>query len=153
MDASEFKQLIIPLYSGMLSLALRMTGGDSDSAADIVQETLAHLWEKRDTLIAKNIKSLCLISVRNRCINELRNARAGVSIDDAPPLHAPPPPDNANLYQAISRLPESYRRIISLSLRGYSNKEIASLLNLNIDNVRQLLSRGRRRLRTILSEL
>ena len=153
MDALEFKQLIVPLYSGMMALACRMTGGDSDSAADLVQDTVTHLWEKRDTLSAQNVKSLCLVSVRNRCLNKLRNTRPNISLDDAPPLHAPPPADHAHLYEAISRLPDSYRRIISLSLRGYSNQEIASLFNLNTDNVRQLIARGRRRLRIILSEI
>lgn len=153
MDALEFKQLIVPLYSGMLALATRMTGGDTDSAADIVQETLAHLWERREALNASNVKSLCMVSVRNRCLNTIRSAHPNVRIDEAPPLHAPPHSDNTYIYEAIESLPESYRKTITLSMRGFSNQEIASLLNLNHDNVRQLISRGRRQLRNILSKL
>ena len=65
---------------------------------------------------------------------------------------APPVPDTEVL-DALKRLPEQYR--ISLYLfyyEEYSAKEIAQVMGKSEANITQYLSRGRRKLRTLLTE-
>ena len=65
---------------------------------------------------------------------------------------APPMPDTEVL-DALKRLPEQYR--ISLYLfyyEEYSAREIAQVMGKSEANITQYLSRGRRKLRTLLTE-
>ena len=56
------------------------------------------------------------------------------------------------LYNAMARLPERERMAIGLYyLQGYSTEEISKILDINIPNVRQILTRGRVHLKTALN--
>ena len=57
-----------------------------------------------------------------------------------------------NLYQALDGLKARERSVIVLFyLEGYSSKEIADTLEISDEAVRQSLSRGRKRLKSLLS--
>ena len=74
------------------------------------------------------------------------------ALDEAAAVAAPPVPDTEVL-DALKRLPEQYR--ISLYLfyyEEYSAKEIAQVMGKSEANITQYLSRGRRKLRTLLTE-
>ena len=52
----------------------------------------------------------------------------------------------------MARLPERERMAIGLYyLQGYSTEEISKILDINIPNVRQILTRGRVHLKTALN--
>ena len=66
---------------------------------------------------------------------------------------APPPVPDTEVLDALKRLPEQYR--ISLYLfyyEEYSAREIAQVMGKSEANITQYLSRGRRKLRTLLTE-
>lgn len=50
----------------------------------------------------------------------------------------------------INMLPENYRAVVFLDMQGYSNTEIANILDCKLHNVKARLNRGRNKLREIL---
>lgn len=55
-----------------------------------------------------------------------------------------------NVLKLMRLLPETQRKVVELSsVRGLSNAEITDITGLSDENVRVLLSRGRRRLREL----
>ena len=90
----------------------------------------------------------------NACKDYLKSAhfRRTVALDEAAAVAAPPVPDTEVL-DALKRLPEQYR--ISLYLfyyEEYSAREIAQVVGKSEANITQYLSRGRRKLRALLTE-
>lgn len=78
-----------------------------------------------------------------------------INLED-PTLHARPHFDRLEaaleLEEALSTLPEDRRQLIEMAeLEGMTSKELAALLNLTPENVRQRLSRSRRDLKDLLS--
>lgn len=62
-------------------------------------------------------------------------------------------PEDRSLYQAVMRLPEKYRIVIHLFYyEEYSIEEISSALHRSIGTVKSQLSRGRKLLKSMLTE-
>lgn len=90
----------------------------------------------------------------NTCKDYTKSAffRRTVSLDEAPPLAAPEEPDS-QLLELMKSLPENQR--ISLYLyyyEQYTTKEIGQCLGKSEATVAQYLSRGRRKLRKLLTD-
>ena len=156
MDSKSFKQLIIPCYRRMMAVAMRMMDGDSDNAADAVQDTIATLWERRHSIdLTTSAEALCVTATRNRCISLIRARHLSASLDEVPQAAASDPSgtDVDHVRMAVNLLPENRRSAVTMSMRGFDNSEIAAEMRISEDNVRQLLSRGRRQLKEILSKI
>ncbi|WP_343120640.1 RNA polymerase sigma factor, partial [Clostridioides difficile] len=55
---------------------------------------------------------------------------------------------------ALAKLNESYFQVLSLKFQyGFSNKEIANVLNLGEENVYKRIQRARKKLKEILEEM
>lgn len=62
-------------------------------------------------------------------------------------------PEDRRLFQAVMRLPEKYRIVIHLFYyEEYSIEEISSALHRSIGTVKSQLSRGRKLLKSMLTE-
>lgn len=90
----------------------------------------------------------------NACKDHLKSAffRRTVALEDAAQIPAPAVPDTW-LLDAMKELPEAYR--VSLYLyyyEEYSAREIANVMGVKESAVNQYLTRGRRKLRTYLTE-
>ena len=90
----------------------------------------------------------------NTCKDHLKSAffRRTVALEDATHVAAPAVPDTW-LLDAMKNLPEKYR--ISLYLyyyEEYSAREIAEVMGVSESAVGQYLTRGRRKLRTIITD-
>lgn len=60
----------------------------------------------------------------------------------------------SNLTIALAKLNESYFQVLSLKFQyGFSNKEIANVLNLGEENVYKRIQRARKKLKEILEEM
>lgn len=154
MDAETFKRIILPCYRRMYTVAFRMSDGDSDLAYDVVQESIAYMWEHRERLDTSSPAALCLTAVRNRCISRLRAAAPLFPLEEAGEIAVPDEGCGTHhVYVALACLPDRRRTAVTLSMRGFSPPEIAAEMQLSPENVRQLLSRGRRQLKEILSHL
>lgn len=160
MTEQEFRQNILPLQRRMYGIALRM-GIPPDDAADAVQETQIKLWRRRDGIPKEEaeLRLYCIAAFRNECISMLRRTRPTVGLDEAAELgeeemETAEYRDTRHWIEAlIDRLPAGQGRAIRLSgFGGFDNTEIAEATGQTENNVRQLLSRGRRRLRELIEK-
>lgn len=67
----DFEKLFRKHYSQCYSLAFRMVG-DEEVSRDIVSESFAALWNRRDEVEQAKLLGYLLVSVRNRGVNWLR---------------------------------------------------------------------------------
>lgn len=159
MNSQCFKEQILPVYAQMIAVAARMFDGDMTSAADAVQDTIANLWERRREIeISRSPQALCISAVRNRCISIIRSQRNSSFADSdtvnvADSASADSNTDIQRIHMAVNLLPEPQRTVIKMSMRGFSSEEIAAENHISQSNVRQILSRGRRSLRSLLEQL
>lgn len=161
MNSREFKAKILPHYTSMYRVAASVMRSD-DEAADIVQDAMLRLFEKRNQLEnIVDIKSYCINVVRNACLNKLRGKKQHLStdevtdIDSAEDVHTEL--EWRDFYgivsKAMTRLPVDQRNVFRMSVYGgFSNIEIAELLGITQGNVRVLLSRARIKIRKLLSK-
>lgn len=168
MTEREFRERVLSLRRLMYGVALKM-GIPPDDAADAVQEALVKLWRHRDGIPENPGESrlYCMAALRNECLSLIRRrppasaASAGIPLEEAADVKASPDNDTGLVAEyndtrrhieiLIDTLPPGQRDAIRMSgFGGLDNSEIAEATGQTENNVRQLLSRGRRRLRELL---
>ena len=161
MTEQEFKSRVLPLKSAMYSVALRM-GIPPDEAADAVQDTLIGLWRASDRIPgdAAEGRAYCMRAFRNCCISALRRRRENISLEAASAFVAACSDrteyadTRRQIGVLIDSLPAGQRDAIRLTAFGdMDSGEVARATGQTEANVRQLLSRGRRRLRELMSKM
>ena len=158
MTATEFKNTILPTYGIMLALAKKYLA-DTGDAEDAAQDVVYYLWSKHTNLpVPDNPAAFVLSCVRNKCMDILRKrAKSTVLIENGMPTliewYEEEDLTNhrlTNLWNTIETLDEDKKSILKKSLSGKSSSQIAKEMNLKEDNVRQILSRTRIKLRTLI---
>ncbi len=153
MDKGQFEIEILPLYRRIYMMCLAMVS-DADEAADAVQETFVVLWERRmqlDTVVS--IESYARTIARNVCIKRLKSQRMSASLDkitEQADSSTESSEGTGHLLRLIKRLPDRQRIVMTLSaIGGCSNEEICRMTGDTPENVRQLLSRARKRFKEL----
>jgi RNA polymerase sigma-70 factor (ECF subfamily) len=135
----------------------RALAGDSHRADDLVQDTLEralakfHLWRR-----GSDLRAWLFTVMHNVFINQLK-ARREVTLDDAleDGLQSAPrsdPLELRDLDAALGRLPPEQREVLLLvGLEQLSYAEVSKALGIPIGTVMSRLSRGRERLRVVIS--
>ncbi len=130
--------------------------GRSDEAQDMMQDVAERVLRKNDDLgKVGNMDAFLARSVRNACIDRIRRRKETTpKIPEIPDEKSPDRwSDRQMVHKALARLPERQRMAVHLKdIEGYSNKELAAILETDETNVRTLLSRGRRALRDIIQQ-
>ena len=156
-DAENFKTTFLPMGRLMYAEAIRILG-DAREAEDAVQDVYARLWERRDGLAAiANIRAYVLAMTRNRCITlagspsrhftDLTEADAGCAASISDEIEARD--RMVKVMDIIDTLPDNQRLVITMhDIEGKSKEEIEHATDLSADNVRQILSRARRFIRS-----
>lgn len=154
MDEFQAKRLV-DLYADMILRISYQYLKQTCDAEDICQTVfLKYLTHAPAFEALAHEKAWIIRTTINACKDHLKSSffRRTVAFDEAAAVQAPPAPDS-ELMDAVMSLPEHYRISIYLFYyEGYSAKEIAALLGKSEATVSQYLSRGRRKLRTILTE-
>lgn len=128
--------------------------GRSDEAQDMMQDVAERILRRQEKLKdVRNIDAFLSQSIRNACIDRLRRRKE--TTPKIPEVPDEKNPDRWNdrqiVHKALARLPERQRLAVHLKdIEGYSNKELADILETDETNVRTLLSRGRKALREII---
>jgi len=130
-------------------------------AEDIAQEAFIRLWRmapnwaedgtKVSTWLYKVVQNLCYDRLRRKPSTSL--ADIGEPEDSKPAAAEMLQDQNrANaLYRALAELPDRQRDAVSMRhLDGMSNPEIAEIMELSVEAVESLISRGKRKLSDIL---
>ena len=130
--------------------------GRSDEAQDMMQDVAERILLRQESLEdVRNIDSFLAKAVRNACIDRIRRRKETTpKIPDIPDEKNPDRwNDRQIVHKALSKLPERQRLAVHLKdIEGYSNKELADILETDETNVRTILSRGRKALREIIEK-
>jgi len=138
---------------------------DIDIAREIVQEVFVKLWEKRANIeVEGKPVSYLGTSVRNRCLNYLRDNRkfsAGIlEIEGLGNEHAYTEQDElvtaelrTKIEDATAALPDKCRKIFLLNrMENMKYREIADELDISVKTVEAQMSKALRIMRDKLSE-
>lgn len=154
MDEFQARRLV-NLYADMILRISYQYLKQTCDAEDICQTVfLKYIVSEMTFDSIEHEKAWIIRTTINACKDHLKSAffRRTVALEDAAQIAAPAVPDSW-LLDAMKGLPEKYR--ISLYLyyyEEYSAREIAEAMGVSEAAVGQYLARGRRKLRTIITD-
>ncbi|MEI6456235.1 MAG: RNA polymerase sigma-70 factor [bacterium] len=164
LDKESFEILFRDHYKDLCFYAIRFVK-DYEISREIVQDCYIRMWEKRASIDPlKPVRSYLSASVRNTCLNWLRDHRKfNRNLLDVEGLGSEPQEHQADkmveeeiragIASAIDELPEKCREIFILN--RYENlkyKEIADRLNISLKTVETQMSKALQHMRTRLKE-
>ena len=128
---------------------------NSDVAKDVVQETFAKVWVKRDTIDGNKIKSYLFTTAYNTLIDVLRKEKYTDQVETIDKHFNEGPVKNMDLqkilHNALDQLPEIQRTVILLrDYEGYDYSEIGKITDLKESQVKVYIFRARKKLKQIL---
>ena len=151
MDRAEIERLYIAYASDVYRLALSYLHSIHD-AQDICHNVFAGLLGKNLPLSPQKEKPFLLTCTANACKNLLRSVwRTRVQpLDETIPCATQ---EDRDLWDAIGKLSPKYRAVVHLYYcEGYSQGQIADILNISRSAVQTRMDRARQQLRKELSE-
>ena len=163
-DSTAFSQMVMPYSRKIFAVAYHFLQR-GDEAEDVVQDIFVKLWQMREKLPpGHQLEPLILVMTRNLCIDRIRSRQMTLEYDDN---HNEDDTDSSDeqifeddrlehkdrlrmTLQLMKELPPDQAKVLKLKVFDeLDNEQIAKLLNIKEDNVRQLLSRGRKRLKEL----
>jgi len=163
-DSIAFNLFLTRHLSAIVQFAKRYLFNLAD-AEDVAQETFIRVWRKAKTWQHQghSPRSWLYRIAYNLCIDEIRRKPGSKQIDneitdmlgdpesDSVENRAEKESDLNRLLHSLKELPERQRTAISLcALQGLSNKEAAIVMDISVEALESLLSRGRRQLRNYI---
>ena len=159
-DAGAARELTNRLTPRILSWAYRLLG-DRAEAEDVAQEAMLKLWKQAPDWRQGEAKVTTWLFqvVRNLATDRLRRRR-GTPLDAiAEPVDDTPGAAErmqeadraAALQRALNSLPDRQRQAVVLRhIEGLGNPEIAKIMEIGVEAVESLTSRGKRALKAVL---
>ncbi len=159
-NKSVFKALFSEYYLNLVGFAKNYLF-DQQESESLVQELFIFLWENiEDLRIHKSLKAYLYSSVKNRCLNHLKQHRI---TDKKNLLYIEAlirSEGDSNFYdpeilnqikKSVQALPPQMARVFVLRFsKGMKQQEIADELNISVSSVKTQLQRARARLRKSL---
>jgi RNA polymerase sigma factor (sigma-70 family) len=147
----------------MLALAKRMLG-DATEAEDVVQELFMRVWRQApswtpgparfDTWMHRVALNLCYDRLRKRREQPMAQPPEQVDTSPAPDSGLMAADLGKRVDQALGLLPDRQREAIVLChYQSLSNIDAAVLMEVSVEALESLLSRGRRALRASLADM
>ena len=158
------QSLLKQYYSPLCLFAERLVA-DRAAAEDIVGESFIKLWNKRgDFESTQNIKAFMYITVRNACLNYLKQAKRD-SLNQKQLAYLTGEKEEFVLNEMIraevlkevmneiNNLPEQCGKVLKLAyLDGLKNQEVAKVLNISVHTVKNQKARAIQLLKTRLRD-
>ena len=163
MNAEEFKRLYYPFHPKLYRIAFALLNNAAD-AEDILQDTYCKLWDKRTELVnVLQPEAFCVRLVKNLCLDFLRAPRNRIDNESVEFVNftTGTTPENEleskekvqQIETMIEQLPEKQRIVIQMRGCGdCSLDEIEAVTGESAVNVRVLLSRARKTLKSMLAK-
>jgi RNA polymerase sigma-70 factor (ECF subfamily) len=140
----RFETEAVPLLPRLNAAAFRLTGNHAD-AEDLLQETYLRAYRGFPGFDpGTNLTAWLYRILKNTFINSYRKRQRDPStvLDSL---------TDDRLLQALSSLPEVYRRVVLLYAEGFSYQEIAGIMGIARGTVMSRLHRGRKGLKLQLA--
>lgn len=159
MTRGQFITLVEGSQKAFRRFLVALCCGDAELADDIAQEAYIKAFLSCDNLCSiEKFKAWIFRIGYNVFINHKQSEKKFENYDEASSLASGDSADSnlkyQELYAALESLPNKERTSLLLYyMEGYSIKEIADIENASHEAVKQHLSRGRKRLRHILSNI
>ena len=158
-EKRKFERLYRQYRQTMYCAAFRILK-DPHDAEDAVHQAFLRLvdhLEKINENDCHKTRGFLVTIVENAAIDiyRQRKRKSGIPFDEVCAEVSPREdvPESAAFARAFARLPVAYSTVLRLKYsHGYENGEIATLLKLSEENVRQRLSRGKKKLARLLEE-
>ena len=166
-NASGFEELYRKYNRYVYALCLRMTKNAAE-AEELTQDAFLQVFRKIHTFRGESRFSTWLhrLTVNTVLIHFRKKRHPQVSLDElmerkgessptlpelaAPDLNLNGTVNRLSLRWAIRQLPQGYRKMLLLTLRGYGPSEVARLVGCSVGNSKSQLHKARRRLRDLL---
>ena len=158
MNREEFITSVNSEQKQLRRFLLALCCGDNDEADDIAQESLIKAYLSISSFHDRDKFTAWLYKIaHNTFLDRIRSKKLTEDINKA---HCVTDVNSASdrsfryqeLYAAIAMFPPKERSAILLFyMKGYSVKEIGSIINCSTDAVKKQLSRGREHLKTKIS--
>ena len=161
MTDGEFKRILLPNYRQMYATAFAILR-DPDEASDAVQDTIFSLWQRHENMdVPDNAPAFCNRTIRNHCIDLIRqnSNRYFERIDTLYHLPSGSKADSevsltstaSLIIRFLKKLNYRHRKVLTLSIFSQlSNDEISAATGESRENVRVILSRGRKTIKEFL---
>ncbi len=161
---SAYDQLFRDYYRPLTVFAMKYVS-ELEVAREIIQNLFVHIYETRSTLlITTSLDSYLYQSVRNRCLNQIKQwktqkdhlERYKAEKDGAEDLEATIRENELEhaIFKIIDSLPSQRQRVFTMSrVHGLSNSEIAGKLNISKRTVETHISHALKTLRDKLGDL
>ncbi len=163
MNLEEFNRAVFPMQNKLYRFALSMVA-NNELAEDIVQEAFLKLWKTRESLheilnleawSMRMVKNLCLdhfkSKYRKTMLFETKYEQASVEVTPQKQTEITDTMQQINLI--LETLPNQQAQIIRLrDMEGYSYKEIAEVLEIDINVVKVNLHRARKAVKVALEK-
>ena len=165
MSLDEYRSIFDSLYPPLCLFANKYLN-DMDASEDIVQEVFIKIWEQKVQYINFcAIKSFLYKSVKNHCLDQLKS-KYHKSIVQSPVIDFDKLLTEeffltqltiidtySQLETAIKKLPNKCERVIRLSLKSYTNSEIAEEMSISKNTVKSQKRIAYEKLRHALSSI
>ncbi|MBQ9576643.1 MAG: sigma-70 family RNA polymerase sigma factor [Muribaculaceae bacterium] len=157
----EYENLFKQNYERLYYHAHAITH-DEDIAKDVVSEVFVNVWRLRETIDQNTVLSYLYTSVRNRCLDQLKQSNRQVPLMEEVLNDLEHYTETDwNEYEArithlkavLNRQPERVRRV--LYLRFYeqkSNQDVADMLGISVDGVKKIIQRSFAQMRISLGK-
>lgn len=150
----DFKQLYLDFYAGLCYFAFKILG-DQEEAKDIVEDVFLKVLHRKATASEEeNIRAYLYMAVKNSCLNRIKTtakakerqwhynatlpAEEHAYVDEMIQAEV-----LREVMKVIDKLPGHSGEIIKMSyFEGLKNDEIAAILELSVQTVKNLKSKG-----------
>ena len=155
-DERAFRELYRRHAPALYQLVLRMLGGETADAEDVVQETWIRAVRQLSKFRWESSLRTWLSAIGLNLARETLRKRARVraeEFDERLGLAARPVRDGEriDLERAIARLPNGYRTVLVLhDVEGYTHEEISRQLQIAVGTSKSQLFDARRAVRSLL---
>lgn len=164
-DPGWMRNVVDRFEQRLVLYALRWTGGDTERARDVVQETFLKLCRAPERVAEEHLAEWLYTVCRNQAIDYRRKERRMVQLDDetahtakatrTEPLECEVEKQEqaARILGLLGGLPENQQEVIRLKFQGgLSYKEISNVTKLTVTNVGFLIHTGLKTLRARMTE-
>lgn len=162
-EYADLEQFIREHYVSLYMVAAKLVGS-ADTAQDITQEVLARFWENRQKYTEiRSIGDFLFILIRNESFNYLKKIKReniryrqlATDKDFEPSVLTQLITEESThiLISAIKKLPPRSARILQLTHKGHTAREIAELTGVSINTVKTLKYNAIRKLRDDLQAM